>query len=62
MQKKMQNVFVACCFNLHFENKNISANLPCQNNAECFRRACFAMPVKTTGREPHFLDEDAICN
>jgi hypothetical protein len=40
--------------------KNISANLPCRNNADCFRRACVAVPSKTAGREPWFSDEFAF--
>jgi hypothetical protein len=53
----MQNVFDNGNFNVHFKNENISANLPCQNNAECFRRACFAVPIETAGRDPQFPDE-----
>jgi hypothetical protein len=42
---------------VYFKNKNISANLPCRNIAECFRRSCFAMPIKIAGQEPRFPDE-----
>jgi hypothetical protein len=55
----MQNVFIASNFNMHFKNENISANLPCRNNAECFRRACFAVLIETAGGEPRFPDENA---
>ena len=57
--KIMQNVFVAGNFNVHFKNENNSANLPSQNNAECFQCTCFAVLIKTTGREPLFPDEHA---
>ena len=53
-----QNVFDASNLNVHFKNENISANIPCQNNPECFRWACFAVPIKTARPESWFLDEN----
>ena len=50
MQK--QNVFGTSNFNVHFKNENISANIPCQNNAEYFRHTCFAVLIETARREP----------
>ena len=56
--KIMLNVFTASNCNVYFKNENISENLPCRNNSECFHGACFALPIKTAGREPRFPDEN----
>ena len=47
----MQNVFDTINFNVHFKNKTFLQTYPVKI-AECFRCACFAMPIKTTRREP----------
>ena len=47
----MQNVFDTINFNVHFKNKTFLQTYPVKI-AECFRCACFAMPIKTTRGEP----------